>query len=65
MPHIDITMYPGRDDETKKKLALNVQKFIVDELKVDKSAVTVSIEDVPKEKWDEHMESMTDKIRFI
>ena len=65
MPHIDITMYPGRDDKTKKELAIKLQQFMVDELKVDKSAVTVSIEDIPKEEWDRHMESMTDKIRFI
>ncbi len=65
MPHIDITMYPGRDDKTKKELAIKLQQFMVDELKVDKSAVTVSIEDIPKEEWERHMESMTDKIRFI
>lgn len=65
MPHIDITMYPGRDDKRKKEIAERVQDFISKEMEMDKKFVTVSIEDVPVEEWDEHMASMTDKKMFV
>lgn len=65
MPHVDITMIPGRDDSVKKQLALKVQDFLAKELDVDKSIVSVSIEDVPKDEWNSHMEGMSDKIRFV
>ena len=32
MPHIDITMIPGRDDTAKKELAVKIQRFVADEL---------------------------------
>lgn len=49
MPHIDITMIPGRDDEAKKEIALKVQRFLSEELNIDEKFVSVSIEDIPKE----------------
>jgi len=64
MPHIDITMYPGRNDEIKNRLAEKVQQTVANELKVDKGVVSVSIEDVPKEKWDEHIKQF-EKNMFI
>lgn len=64
MPHIDITMYPGRNNEIKNRLAEKVQQTVADELKVDKGAVSVSIEDVPKDKWDEHLKQF-EKNLFI
>lgn len=64
MPHIAITMIPGRDDEQKKDLALKVQNFIVDELKVDKKVVSVSVEDIPFDQWAESMEKFPDSILF-
>ena len=56
MPHIAVSMYPGRDDEIKKKLALKLQETVAEELKVDPKVITVSVEDVPKEQWQEHIE---------
>ncbi len=32
MPHVAITMIPGRDDETKQALALKTQAVLVQEL---------------------------------
>ena len=46
MPHIDITMIPGRDDKTKQVLANKVQRFLAEELQIDPKLVSVSIEDV-------------------
>ena len=65
MPHVDITMIPGRDDTAKKETALKVQQFLAKELNIDEKFVSVSIEDVPKEEWNAHMERLTDKKMFV
>lgn len=65
MPHIDITMIPGRDDNDKKNIALKVQKFLANELGIEGKFISVSIEDIPKEDWQKHMEGLQDKIMFV
>ncbi len=65
MPHVDITMIPGRDQQAKLEIAKKVQKFLAEELKIDENFVSVSIEDVPKEKWQEHMNGMRDKVMYV
>lgn len=65
MPHIDITMIPGRDDTEKKELAVKIQRFVADELGIDKKFVSVSIEDIAKENWNEHIQNMCDKKMFL
>lgn len=54
MPHIAISMIPGRSREAKKELALKVQEFVCDQLELDSSIVSVSVEDILKENWEEH-----------
>lgn len=61
MPHIDITMIPGRDDTAKKGIAVKVQQFLAKELNIDEKFVSVSIEDVEKEEWAAHMERLQEK----
>lgn len=39
MPHIDITMIPGRDDTAKKEIAVKVQQFLAKELNIDEKFV--------------------------
>lgn len=65
MPHIAITMIPGRDDETKQALALKTQALLVGELGMDPKFVSVSIQDVPKEEWAESMKQFPDEIMFV
>ncbi len=65
MPHIDITMMPGRDDSVKKEIAVKVQQFIAKELNIDEKFVSVSIEDIEKEEWPAHMERLKDKKMFV
>lgn len=65
MPHVDITMIPGRDDNAKREIALKVQRFLSEELNIDEKFVSVSIEDVPKENWNKHMEGLSDKVMFV
>lgn len=64
MPHIAISMIPGRNHEVKRELALKVQDFICNELKLDKTVVSVSIEDVPKEQWEDHMKRFSQETIF-
>ncbi len=65
MPHIAITMYPGRTSEQKQNIANKVQKLIEEELGVDKKAITVSVEDIPKEKWEDNMKQFSEDIIYI
>ena len=65
MPHVDMTMFPGRDQTTKRELALKLQKFLAQELGIAEAHVSVSIEDVPQEEWEAHMQGMQDKVRFV
>lgn len=55
MPHIAVMMYPGRDEETKKALAQKIQDLVVEELKLPREVVSVSMNDIEKEKFSEAM----------
>ncbi|MDE6589953.1 MAG: 4-oxalocrotonate tautomerase family protein [Oscillospiraceae bacterium] len=65
MPHVAITMIPGRDNETKRALALKTQAFLVRELGIDPKFVSVSIQDIPKKDWAKSMEQFSDNIMFV
>ncbi|TJX13710.1 Tautomerase enzyme [Tissierella creatinini] len=65
MPHIAITMYPGRSPEQKQDIANKVQKLIEEELGVNKKAISVSVEDIPKEKWENNMKQFSEDIIYI
>lgn len=56
MPHIDVTMFPGRDPETKQKLAEKLAQTLIETLQVDEAVVSVSVEDVQKEDWPTHIQ---------
>lgn len=66
MPHITVKMYPGRNEEIKKRLALALQKTMVEELGCPEGAVSVSVGDVEKDNWDkEVMEGIPEEEMFI
>ena len=65
MPHISITMIPGRTAEEKKKLAERVHEFITAELQIEGKYVSVSVEDILKENWNQSMEKFTDDIMYV
>lgn len=65
MPHVAITMIPGRDDATKRALALKTQEFLVRELGIDPKFVSVSIQDIPMEDWQKSMEQFPDDILYV
>lgn len=55
MPHIAVTMLPGRNRETKQILAEKLCNTLIDTLGVDAKFVSVSIEDVEMKEWDNSM----------
>lgn len=61
MPHIAVMMYPGRDEETKKRLAEKIRQAVVDELKVSPSVVSVSAFDIEKDSFPKAMENIPEK----
>jgi 4-oxalocrotonate tautomerase len=65
MPHIAVFMYPGRDDKTKLALSLKLQAFLADELSIDKGIVSVSIEDVTQDNWNEAKRKIPDDTIFV
>lgn len=65
MPHIAITMYPGRDHDTKAALAEKMRTAIAGELGISEAVVSVSIQDIEKENWDKEMEKIPDEAMFI
>ena len=65
MPHIAITMIPGRDDQAKQVLAEKTQAFIVKELGVDPKFVSVSVQDIPMEAWNKSMEQFPEDIMYV
>lgn len=65
MPHVAITMYPGRDEEQKKDIAQKVQNFLAEELKLDKKVLSVSVEDIPKDQWADSMKKFSDQVMYV
>lgn len=51
MPHIAVSMYPGRDDDTKREIAQKLQDFYVETFGVEQAAVSVSIVEIPGEEF--------------
>lgn len=55
MPHIAVTMLPGRDRETKRVLAEKLCHTLIETFGVDARFVSVSVEDVEMKEWENSM----------
>lgn len=55
MPHVVVKMWPGRTEEQKTKLTEAIVKDVMTHLKSSESSVSVTIEEVPQEKWTEQV----------
>lgn len=55
MPHIGVSLYPGRDIETKKAIAKDIKRVLVDELDYPAETVSVSVVDVEPENFQEEI----------
>ncbi|MBU1054136.1 MAG: tautomerase family protein [Proteobacteria bacterium] len=53
MPHIIIKLYPGRSQEQKQKLTDAIVRDVVSIAKCEAKTVSVAIEDVSSNDWDE------------
>lgn len=51
MPHINVKMFPGRDDATKKALADKIMTVAQETLGCPMEALSVSVEDVQPDAW--------------
>lgn len=51
MPHIAVTMYPGRTPEQKQCLAEKLRQAVMEELHVPAQVVSVTVQDVEPERW--------------
>jgi 4-oxalocrotonate tautomerase len=55
MPHVIVKLYPGRAEDTKKTLAEEFTRTIVRVLNSKASTISVGIEDVAPEDWDDQV----------
>ena len=55
MPHIVVKLWPGRNDEIKRRLAEKIAFDVAEELKVELSDVSVAFEEVAQESWGEQV----------
>lgn len=55
MPHIAVTMIPGRDRKTKQILAEKLCNTLIETLGVESKFVSVSVEDIEMKKWESAM----------
>lgn len=55
MPHIVVKMYKGRTEETKMEIANILADAMSEKCGIDRSAISVAIEDIPKENWKEEV----------
>ena len=53
MPHIAVSLYPGRDEKTKRDIAEKLEQFYVEAFGTDKEAVSVSIVEIPGQEFSE------------
>lgn len=55
MPHIDVSLYPGRTPEMKKEMAQKIVDFFSSELKFPVETLSVSFTEIEKEKFAEEV----------
>lgn len=53
MPHIIIKLMTGRDEETKRKMAVKLAETLSKDFDIDKGSISVAVTDIPREEWKE------------
>ncbi len=53
MPHIEVMLWPGRDEETKKRLGEKIVEDAIDILGVQRHHLSVGFTEIPSDKWNE------------
>ena len=65
MPHITIQMFPGRTQEEKKLMAQDIQMLLWEKYQIEKNVLSVSVQDVPKEKWNDFIKTVPADTFFV
>lgn len=52
MPHITVNVWPGRSDESKRKLANRIALDVAEIFEMDTEYVSVAFAEVPEAEWD-------------
>lgn len=52
MPHITVNVWPGRTDESKRKLANRIALDVAEIFEMDSEYVSVAFQEVPEAEWD-------------
>lgn len=55
MPHIVVKLYPGRTQEQKVEMTERIAEAVKDALGASESSISVSIEEVTRERWMEEV----------
>ncbi|MFA5014340.1 MAG: tautomerase family protein [Actinomycetota bacterium] len=55
MPHIIVKLWPGRSEDQKKQMTDKIVKIIKNTTGAPESSISMAIEEVPKEKWNEEV----------
>jgi len=58
MPHVIIKLYPGRSEDVKRALATRINQAVIDSLKVPDEVISIAIEEVAKDAWDEQVKKV-------
>jgi len=51
MPHIIVKLYPGRSEEQKINLVESITTVVSENLNLNESSISISIEEVSRENW--------------
>ena len=51
MPHINVKLYPGREESLKFKLADKITEAVVEVMDSKEKSISVSIEEIPAKRW--------------
>jgi len=65
MPIVKIDLWSGRTEELKENLIKKVTDVVVEVCKCPKEAVTIVIDDIPKENWGSAGEQHSKKFKNI
>lgn len=65
MPHIAVTMVPGRDRKTKQVLAEKLCSTLIETLGVESKFVSVSVEEIEMKDWENSMRRIPDNAMII
>lgn len=67
MPHVTVYLYLGHTEEEKQRVSEKIRDAVMEELKVNASAVSVGVQEVVPEDWKEKVykpQMYTEKTRL-